>query len=800
MRALGSGGEMNSRQDGMEPATAKLATAVSGMAKAMERIMEQDIARGYVPDVASRSVRPDLDALSQVRAKCLELREGPDQAFHLAVLGEAGVGKSSLINGLFRRSVALVDRVNPIPFVCSYMVVTSRDLEGAAIRYRDGRRQEQSIAATSRLLDDGSTDADLLSTIDCVEFRVHATMKSPLCLYDVPGIGGSTFNAETISGILERTHGVLWLFDATRIEHARVHPILRELRERGKLIVGVINRRDEVDPAAVSRALTYILDTFPAQFSAVLSISAHSGAERASGREEDDDGMAQLRDYLCKRMSSRRQEPPVPDVTGDALAASEHAIAIAESWLSKQEGRISLALRECEHFSEVARRISASMNNYVHNYITDAYLKEEEITICTRLDREDPARFKEDPALPEGIVRAVVTQEAEKEDIEKLVADLNERCQGEWDREVKERCKEFEVLAQSGDMIRRGKGPDLTTSVDPALLLKIDHGSAAGAGAVSGLAVAGYLGWFSTRIKTSALIGSEVLGPAMVSTLATKFPFAALPALLRKVSGRLDPADELRQRVRMWFGEVRRRFLEGCKEKLFPRIEEANSGQVEEMRESLRETMLSAIPLEEFKGLFDTVKDCQLSCREVRETLRQVAPELVPAEDSAADGDRIVLSGDDESSARQVLGRLLSRASSIVKLCDADFSPENVDLLRSVPAEPPILLLTWGIRYRSASEQARFNTALERIRTNRTGRVAVRVLDVDADARMAASEAEGLLLTGRQVFRLNLSLRALGQREIEIVRDQELRRLEEEVFDPLWEGVADGRVIGYQEL
>jgi hypothetical protein len=26
------------------------------------------------------------------------------------------------------------------------------------------------------------------------------------------------------------------------------------------------------------------------------------------------------------------------------------------------------------------------------------------------------------------------------------------------------------------------------------------------------------------------------------------------------------------------------------------------------------------------------------------------------------------------------------------------------------------------------------------------------------------------------------------------------RRLEEEVFDPLWEGVADGRVIRFQEL
>jgi len=218
------------------------------------------------------------------------------------------------------------------------------------------------------------------------------------------------------------------------------------------------------------------------------------------------------------------------------------------------------------------------------------------------------------------------------------------------------------------------------------------------------------------------------------------------------------------------------------------------------MEESLRETMLSTLPPEEFQGLLDTVKECQRSCREVRETLRQVPPQPVPAEDSAVDGDRIVLSGDDESLARQALDRFLSRASSIVKLCDADFSPENVDLLRSVPAEPPILLLTWGIRYRSASEQARFKAALERIRTHRTGRVAVRVLDVDADARTAASEAEGLLLTGRQVFRLNSSLRALGQREIEIVRDPELHRLEEEVFDPLWEGVADGRVIGYQEL
>ena len=345
------------------------------------------------------------------------------------------------------------------------------------------------------------------------------------------------------------------------------------------------------------------------------------------------DGMAQFRDYLSKRGPSQRQETPVRDVTGEGLAASEHAIAIAESWLRKQEGRISLALRENERFSEVARRISDSMGKYVNNYIPDTYLKEEEITICTRLDREDPARFKEDPALPERIVRAVVTREAEKEDIERLVADLNELFHADWDREVMERYQEFEALAQRGDMSRRGNGADLTAGVDPALFLKMDHGSAA-AGAVSGLAVAGYLASFSTRLKTSDLVSSEALGLDIIAALATKFPFAALPALLRKVAGRQDPADELRQRVRMWFGEVRRRFLEGCKEKLFPKIEEVNAGQAEKIQASLRETMLSAIPPEEFRVLLDTVRDCQRSCRKIRETLRQVAPQLVPAEDS----------------------------------------------------------------------------------------------------------------------------------------------------------------------
>jgi hypothetical protein len=510
--------------------------------------------------------------------------------------------------------------------------------------------------------------------------------------------------------------------------------------------------------------------------------------------------MAQLRDYLRKRFSPGRHEPLGSDVAGDALTASEHAVAIAESWLRKQEGRSSLVLRECERFSEAARRISDSMTNYVNAYISDTYLKEEEIAICTRLDREDPARFKEDRGLPERIVRAVITEEGVREDIEKLVADLNELYQADWDREVRERRQELEALAQSGDMIRRGKGADLTSGVDAALLLKVDHGGASTADAVSGFAVAGYLAWFSARVDTDPLVGGAALGQEMVSALATKLPFAALPALLRKVSGRQDPADELRQRARMWFGEVRRRFLEGCKEKLLPTIKRANSGKAEEMQGSLRETMLSAIPPEEFKGLLDTVRDCNRSCREVRETLRQVAPQPVPKEDSAVDGDRIILSGNDESLARQAFGRFLSRASSIVKLCDGDFSPENADLFWAVPAETPILLLTWGIRYRSASEQARFNAALERIRQSRTGRVAVRVLDVDEDARTAAREAEGLLLTGRRAFRLNSSLRALGQREIEVARDQESRRLEEEVFDPLWEGVADGRVIGYQEL
>jgi hypothetical protein len=75
--------------------------------------------------------------------------------------------------------------VEPTPFVCSYTAVPTGDLEGAAIQYRDGRREEQSITAARRLLDDGSTDEDPLSMIDRVEFRVHAKMKSPLSLWSL---------------------------------------------------------------------------------------------------------------------------------------------------------------------------------------------------------------------------------------------------------------------------------------------------------------------------------------------------------------------------------------------------------------------------------------------------------------------------------------------------------------------------------------------------------------------------------------------------------------------------------------
>jgi len=112
----------------------------------------------------------------------------------------------------------------------------------------------------------------------------------------------------------------------------------------------------------------------------------------------------------------------------------------------------------------------------------------------------------------------------------------------------------------------------------------------------------------------------------MAPALATELPVAALPALLKKVSGRRDSADELRERVRMWFGEVRRRFLEGCKEKLFPKIEEANSGKAEEIQGPSGRPWLSAIPPEEFKGLLDTVRDCHRSCREFGDVAASRAP------------------------------------------------------------------------------------------------------------------------------------------------------------------------------
>jgi len=44
------------------------------------------------------------------------------------------------------------------------------------------------------------------------------------------------------------------------------------------------------------------------------------------------------------------------------------------------------------------------------------------------------------------------------------------------------------------------------------------------------------------------------------------------------------------------------------------------------------------------------------------------------------------------------------------------------------------------------------------------------------------------------------SLRSLGHKGIEILPQEESKRLEEEIFDPLWEGLAGGIPYSYKDL
>jgi GTPase SAR1 family protein len=226
----------------------------------------------------------------QLLEKVIAARERLARPLTIAIMGEFSAGKSTFVNALLGEAVA---PMGVLPTTNTINVFRRGTGRGARVHYRDGSISTVSAEQLDpylRNLDDKEADRIRHLEIDRVGERM-----GDAAVVDTPGLNAlDEYHEKVARAFIEEADAVVWIFSATQGGTATEAGILRELRDGGRKVLGILNKVDTLDSVAERDELTaylreqlggggtaesVLVEVLPLSASAALAHRTRPGAE-----------------------------------------------------------------------------------------------------------------------------------------------------------------------------------------------------------------------------------------------------------------------------------------------------------------------------------------------------------------------------------------------------------------------------------------------------------------------------------------------------------------------------------------
>jgi tetratricopeptide (TPR) repeat protein len=280
----------------LAPASGRARTALAdALARVLAVPADDDLPR--LADALSRVLarRADLAGLVAAVARALAELEQP---LLVTVMGEFSSGKSSFVNAFIGDEVAAPGIT---PTTATINVVKYGHERGGRLIAPDGSgralRWDELHAALRALTPDDAR------AIDRVEITLPLDALAKVHIIDTPGLNSILPEHEaTARAFIARADAVVWVFTAGQGGKASEKKALDAIRAEGKRVLGVLNKRDQLQPAEVDEVIAYVGSQLGERVEHIVPFSARSAlAWKRAGGGSDDGGWRALAGALEER-------------------------------------------------------------------------------------------------------------------------------------------------------------------------------------------------------------------------------------------------------------------------------------------------------------------------------------------------------------------------------------------------------------------------------------------------------------------------------------------------------------------
>ena len=228
---------------------------------------------------------PHLTALAGDVAHLLEAIERP---LLVTVMGEFSAGKSTFVNAFLGAAVA---PTGITPTTATINVLRLGRERAARIHYVDDTTRDVAWADVPRTL--SKLAADDAAKIRQVDLFVPLESLGRVSIVDTPGLNSILpEHEETARRFIKEADAVLWLFTAGQAGKASEREALTKIQAEGKRVLGVLNKVDQIDAAAVSEVLLHLRNELGAGLEDLVPLSARQALAARTATTPDADALA----------------------------------------------------------------------------------------------------------------------------------------------------------------------------------------------------------------------------------------------------------------------------------------------------------------------------------------------------------------------------------------------------------------------------------------------------------------------------------------------------------------------------
>lgn len=701
-------------------------------------------------------------ALREEMARIKDLFDRLRVKLNIVIVGQFNSGKSTFINSLLRREIAMVDETE-MTYSLNYL--TFGETEKATIQWKNGTTESLAINKVNQMLKENRDQSEFRERIETVMFQYPYRELENINIWDTPGLGSLTKeNRERTSSIIQEADVVIWVIDVTALGDASDRMEMERVKNLGKPILLVINKMDLVDTAGAKAEIDeYLNNCYHGLFNKIFYVSSLKEWQSVLGKEPGygaDSGINLVRTYLTGNIFKKKQEIITATFFYDVTQSLQKLLELIEGY----QDRLANDVGKIEEFEEELRaraeRIIPELQEELRKYVRATLLEKEYRELLARIEKErhvDEAEFKK-------LMAAIISDEVINGYVKDAENCMRTILRQKWEivigrsaQHMQEQDFNFQGNSSSEVMSSEGS-PNLTHEEINDIFT-----------------AAGFLAGLS--LVTAILFGASAVILAPLTFLLAAISYAAF-----------DNKYEIRRQINQAIMDYRQQFItEIVDHWLIEDAKKKNEGVLQEIVKKVETKYLPFGRRDDYLQIIEAARETMDAVKKTMEFIDEEKTRLdtgvIHLFEERIPRENFIILRDNPGPGVEILEHLLASAQRYVYIIDPYFGVRTLAWLERINSYVSVKILLYNLE-NQPEEQVAFFSELRKLRQNRQAPIKVRAIKYKN--RRGTPIHDRYIFTENWGINLGNGLDAIGKQDINCSFLANPQANQKILFDKYW--------------